>query len=496
MRKATIVLTPSFIFALALAALAQQNIQTNKDNKDTLHVTVSGNVDLDYVWRSQEITTFTDSFTGLKNGTGNPQDGHAENTFEGYLAVRFNVDLNDKVAALIEIGTKRVDGGVILNWGNATANPIQLREANVTVGDLLTPGLNLGVGISGWTFDIRGRGNSFAFDPHHSQSFAGASTFVAPLTAATGINLKTTQDNNLTLAARAGFPEELEPVGFWLNWNAGNIPLTIDLVALPAAIEGGPPSADEALYAIDAWYRLESGDLKARIGAILAVVTLPPIDAEIWTLGGGADIKMMNDSLEFWGQFYVQFGHAGYNLATNPGSTATAGGWAADFGAQYRIPNNPIWFGGGFSYRSGDNDTGTDKHVDSFLSYENVNDLMILEDMYLGLDWDTNYWAFKLNGGIALSIPPGKENLRIDGIVGITRTAESVAFAAGSTRALGDEIDGRVTWVLTKQAELHFGLGFLFSSKVLERSMDDAGASTSKSKSRAIEYVLGADLRF
>ena len=101
-----------------------------------------------------------------------------------------------------------------------------------------------------------------------------------------------------------------------------------------------------------------------------------------------------------------------------------------------------------------------------------------------------------LNGEKDLQIAP-KENLRIEGIVGITRTAESVNFGAiGTERKLGDEIDAKVTWALTKQASLHFGIGFLFDSKILEDSMDAAGASASKSKTRAIEYVLGADLKF
>ena len=175
-------------------------------------------------------------------------------------------------------------------------------------------------------------------------------------------------------------------------------------------------------------------------------------------------------------------------------NTAHAKGYAFNFGAEYTIPNNPVWFGASFNYLSGDKDVGPNKNINSFLSYGAINDLMILEDMYLGFDWDTNYWAFKVNGGFAMSLGTGKENLRIDGILGITKTAQTVAFATTSTKNLGDELDIHVRWILTKQASLHLGLGFLFSSDVLKDSMQASAGSDAKN--HAIEYVLGADLKF
>jgi len=166
MRKFTIATIPAFVLALALSAAAQEKpITTNKENKDTLKASVSGNVVLDYIWRSSEITSFNATAFGP---LGVNQD--AQNTFEGHLAIRMDVDLNDKVAAVVEFGTKRVDGGAILNWGDATADAIQLREARVVVSDFLTQGLKFGAGIADWSFDVRGKGSAMAFDPRHSQS--------------------------------------------------------------------------------------------------------------------------------------------------------------------------------------------------------------------------------------------------------------------------------------------------------------------------------------
>src|SRR5438132_882888 len=100
----------AFILATAASALAQERpLSTTKEMDQTVRVTVTGEVDLDYVWRRQEIT----AFKGGVSGAGAPGNSDSENTFEGFVALRLNVELSDKVSAIIEVGTKRVDGGQI-----------------------------------------------------------------------------------------------------------------------------------------------------------------------------------------------------------------------------------------------------------------------------------------------------------------------------------------------------------------------------------------------
>src|SRR5439155_1939991 len=115
------------LFALCLTALSaaaqKKPVMTSKSNSDTVKVTVNGDVVLDYVWRGREIAEFV-----VPAGFGGGPGSHSVNEFEGYAAIRLNADLSDKVSAMIEIGTKRVDNGFIQNWGNAGANVIQLRE--------------------------------------------------------------------------------------------------------------------------------------------------------------------------------------------------------------------------------------------------------------------------------------------------------------------------------------------------------------------------------
>lgn len=454
---------------LAASAWAQQGerpVMTSRDRADTVKVNVSGNVVLDYVWRSKEVTTFTDPA-----GPG----GENENTFEGYAAVRVDVELSEKVSAVVEVGTKRVDGGLINEWGNFVAEPIQLREAGVTVNEFLTPALSFRLGIANWAFDVRGRGSAFALDPRHSQSITK--------------NLGTTADGPLALGARAGAPEELEPVGAVFSYVRDQIALNV--VALPAVLEAGPAGDDESLYAIDFWYKLDSIGKDSRLGVVLARHDHTASDG-FYTLGGGIVLKGMSEGLELYGEVYMQFGTADRAA----GSDLDANGFGGQVGLEYRLAGEmKPWVGLNLTLVSGDDDTNpADDKVDRFLSYENVNDLAILEDMYLGFDWDSNYIALKVSGGVTFSVAGGKDNLELSAILGFCRTREDVQFASGGEDALGNEIDVRARWILNRQAAITALFAYLAGSDVLKESM--GGSANPDSEDNAMLYTLGVDLKF
>ena len=479
MRKLGLLTTPAFILALAVSAGAQEKpLTTKKESEGTVKVNVSGTVQLDYVWRSKEMEAAV--VTLGTNGTG-----ESENTFEGYAALRLDVELSDKVAAVLEVGNERVAGGGILAWGQtdpvtgSTSQDIVLREAHLRLSDFLTPALSAQIGIGTWSFDVRGKGSSFAFDPRHSQSFTR--------------NLSTTADTGASLT---NAPEELQPVGGVLTYTRDA--LTFELVLLPAVIEAGPASDDEALYAADFWYRLDGKG--SRVGAILAVVsyedgaTRGGGTTSVITLGGGASLKGFVENLEIFGEIYLQFGDAGINQAD--GDDLDAGGIAFTAGAEYTLSPQNIKVGGSITIISGDDDTvGTDDDVDTFLSYENVNDLIIIEDMYLGFDWDSNYFAFKAWGELPLSVGGGKDNLVLSAIIGITRTNEDVEFGGGvSEDALGNELDVKARWILNKQVSFRAGIALLMGSDVLEESM--GGSANPDSDDSAILFMVGTDVRF
>ncbi len=478
MKKFTPVLAACFVLALAAGAAAQEKpVTTTKEMTDTVKVTVSGSVVLDYVWRSGEVAVF--KFAEFDPGppptlTVGPESG--TNTFEGEVGVRVNVDLSDKVSAVVEFGKERVDLGVVPFAGDSQLvdQDVVIRELHVNIAEFLDPALRLQVGITTWSFDVRGRGSSFAFDPRHSQSITR--------------NVSNVEDDAFSLPLRALAADELDPIGGWLQYKRDA--LTLDVVFLPMIVEGGPPAEDEALYAVDLFYNLD--DKGSRIGAILALSSFAGGDTSVFTLGGGATLRNLVPNLELYGEIYLQFGNAG-KIGDD---TLDAGGIAFQVGAQYQLEGDMApWVGANITWISGDGDDDpTDDQVDNFLSYENVNDLIILEDMYFGYDWDANYFAIKLSGGLALSVGGGKNNLELSAILGITRTVEDVQFASGGEDGLGNELDFKARWILTKQASLHGAVAFLFSSDVVEQTMEDLGAEDPDDS--AILYTLGADLRF
>lgn len=475
------------VCAMALSAAAQQerNVTTSKDRGDTVKVNVSGRVVLDYVWRSSEVTAFTDSFT---NGVGTSK---SEGTFEGYVAVRMDMELSDKVSAVVEFGTKRVDlAATPLNalnpWSTGDTQVLHLREASVRIGEFLMPELSAEFGISNWNFDVRGKGNSFALDPRHSQSILR--------------NRIVTQDDDDALMARASTPDEQEPVGAVLTYSREAI--TLHLVALPTVIEAGHASDDESLYAIDFWYNLDQVGKGSRVGAVLALhgVGVPLADnlreGSMFTFGAGVVLKGLVDGLELYGEFYKNAGTAGQINAAQ--DDVDAAGLALQIGAEYRLPNNDmnIWFGVNFTMISGDDDTAPDEEANAFMGYENVGDLLILEDMYFGYDIDSNYTAVKIMGGLALSVGAGKNNLELSATLGFVNTTEDITgvLATDEEDALGTEIDVRAKWMLNKQVSINAAIAFLTGSDILESAM--GGSAAPDSEDNAMLFAVGINAGF
>jgi hypothetical protein len=457
----------NLILALTLTvALQDKPVTTTKEKEATVRIAVSGATDLDYVWRRKEIT----AFTGGTSGTNIPGASASENTFEGFAAIRIDATLSDLVFGVLEVGTKRVDGGAINYFNNrGAAEPIKLREAHVLKRELLMTELSLQLGITTWNFDLRGRGQSMAFDVRHSQRF--------------NRNVNAAADGPGSLAFRASDPQEFEPVGGWLRYERDRF--AVDVVALPAVLEGGAADNDECLYAIDLLYTMDSAG--SRFGFILALTDDPGGRSNVFTYGGGVDYRGVTN-LDAYVEFYFQNGR---NSAVAP---IRVGGYCFQVGAQYSFSGSlKPWVAANMTYFSGDGSATADRKSSAFNSYENINDLLILEDMYFGFDWDSNYRAFKVSGGIGITTI-NEADLKIWTMIGIGHTAKGVRFANETTRKLGNEIDLRVDWGMAKQFSLNLGVGFLFGSKVLEDSMGGPGAKDSSRQS--FLYSLGMDMKF
>lgn len=466
----------AFLLALGLRAQAQERpVMTSKDLSDTVKVTVTGVFDLDYVWRDEHITAFTGGVGG-----NTPADADSENTFEGSVALRLHAELSDRISAVFEFGTKRADAGALAIFAAPSAGTgsaalgLKVREAHIAIAELYLPELTAQMGIADWGFDLRGKGSSMAFDPHHSQNFIR--------------NVNAGPDTDATLNARAGDYQEFEPVGFWLRYNREKI--VLDLVALPAVIEGGSTNNDEALYALDLLYKLD--EKGSRAGFIVSAVSSPGGSSVIYTYGGGVDWRGTTN-LDVYGEVYYQTGR---NNTGGISPTLDVAAYAYQVGAEYSIPGDAQgWVGANLTYYSGDSEANGKSS--SFTSYEHVHDLLILEDMYFGYDWDSNYRAIKVMGGFSMNAA-GKANLHFSAVVGICNTARNVQFTSipvpENTRKLGNEVDLKAAWDFSKQLTISAAVAYLFGSEVLENSL--GGPSAPGASKSTVLFTFGTDLRF
>jgi hypothetical protein len=501
------------LFALCLmasAARAQERpVTTTTDRADSLKINASGGIKMDYVTRSREITGFINSLSNPTHDPAiptfpNPITSEPENTFQGEVFMRLGAELTSKITGTVEFGTRRFftfpggDAG-ITRYGGSSANAIELREASVRLGDFPAEGVIIEAGISTWSFNPRGKGGALAFDPRHSSTGHQNLQSIAPINGAEPI------DGRLI---NSGFPIDVQPLGGMATYGWGDH--RIEVVILPAVAEGGRPNGDEALYATDFWWDLPQVGKGSRVGVIVALSSVqtdqpalvnPPSNehGRIWTVGGGGTFKLFDGGLELYGEAYAQLGKASETAA---GDEVDAAGRAFRVGVEwnYTVGNPmPIWAGFNYTHLSGDDDTNlNDDEANRFAAYNGVADLMILEDPYFGFDWDGNYEAFKFYAGTAFSVMGRKDDLEIGFIAGITKTAEDVGTGAVTEDKLGNEMDVRVKWHLSKQASLTLAAAWLFGSDVLEAAMDAAGGpgSNPQANDSAYLYVLGFDVGF
>src|SRR5688572_27217901 len=336
--KKSALFAPALVAAMALSAAAQQGIQTSADRKETLKVTVSGGFDIDWVYRGKELVT-------VLGGSGED-----ESRLESNANVRFDLDLSSKVTVLINLAAVRLNG----NYANIgqlgeDGQDIKLWDAAVRLQEVMDDAVTLQVGTNNdFMFDIRGKGSCLFFAPGHAGAF--------------GENSGGVLDYNQVAGAVV-----------WYNREAAHFALAI----LPAINEGGPASNDEAAYAVTFYYDLDSVGKGSRIGAILAVNALDSATAggstsSVITIGGGASLKGLGGmtNLEVFAEFYIQSGDIG--------SGGDAGGTAFNIGGHFDIEGDMApWIELQLTMLSGDDDAG-DSDVDQFLSYENVNDFMIV----------------------------------------------------------------------------------------------------------------------
>jgi hypothetical protein len=435
-------------------------------------------MDLDYVHMNGEIV----EDKGAADGTDET------NLISGHTNIRLDIDLANNVSAVLDLGNY-VDavlaGGTIFptngffgNDGEVTG--VNVTEASVTLAEFLNPALTFKLGVNPYAIHFV-PGGSLLFEPRYSDTLVSTmspTASVAPAVSPTaGLGVVTVQ----------GAINELQPTGLVATYAREDIKL--DFLVLPSIDDNGDMTADESAYGIVFDYASEAlGKEGSHAGGTLMLFNAAGMSGSgIITVGGGATlVETWMERLTLFGELYFQFGSA----FDQDGMDADAGGFAFQLGGQYNFDaEQKPWIVGKLTWLTGD-DSATDADEDNFLSYETINDLLIIEDQYFGMNVRSNYMAFKILGGLSLSVGGEKNNFDLTGAFGFARMSEDVTLGTSSEDGLGIELDVCGAYHLNKQTTLDIQVGLLFSSDVLE------GLTGNNNEDSAWMFSLGVNAGF
>ncbi|MBI3269825.1 MAG: hypothetical protein HYZ53_12440 [Planctomycetes bacterium] len=597
------ILSLAFVFAFVVVADAQ-SVKTGGKNDSAKSITISGEIDFPWVHRNESMNEVLDrshawdvdantdgTTTGGNNSTGGTDnsvrvyqkddiqpDGTisttalAVNNSRGagpinsapsdfvnpQIRINFDIELAEKVSALISLETKRLDSDPFAgnrgvddtglsvfetrqDWGsNANKNlvgdenfSLTIGQAYVKVSEFLLQQLSLKIGIQDLKYDLRGNGQCWFMDVRHSEyaflspttenfgpegSTYGYSAF-NPNSHAAGIfrdeisspgGAKITFSDGDTLFVDVFAMKTLETRNFFGDFNDRGV---LDKNRVNQRRDGETQSHfDEDIYGLNVDYNIP--DSKSILNFVTTAFSGDSGSSLIWTVGGGADYFI--DALEIFGEIYGQWGTYG-NLRGNVNGAAVNNQFGDNI-ARTREARNGQPFGTSLDRESIDHESwmlhaglkytfdmsvkpwvevsgayvdGDDGDVDDddnenndFVSYENNNETLILEDSTFGLDVDSNYWKIALGLGITASL-----DHQDDFKWGLTWTYAEVATTpdrVGRTTVLnralgvgdannvdsrtdlvdvddqlGHELDWRTTWHYSESLSFNFNAGWL-----------------------------------
>lgn len=445
------------------------------EERGTQHITLSGFIGTNYIYRNE---LFADAHGGSL--TTNLD----EDFFDLRFGLQAKIQLNNNIQAIIELQSEPRAGTLLagsldhLYIANRTAVDefeLHFEKAYIQVNDFLFDHLNVRAGIIPHKYALRADSQSFFLDLGEAESpFATRAD-----THAMGI-LATYQplypvtfyvDTFYFVTAESSFQRQDEKV-FGLN---------LDLY-----LNKKITNADESTSTLVRFFYLTFAGIES------------DNQSPIWSIGGGLTYMLSGDPqtylMEAYGEAVVQVGDYDRPQLKEPFTGVKAqdhfafGGYAGLRFSYEKSPWKPYvdvsaW------YISGDDDAPDRTTNHDFVSYEDVDDAIILEDNDYGMDIDSNYWAIKFKTGINLK-PLTKEELRLDVFFG---HFQALDVGPNHSKNLGEEIDIRLTWEYSSDLTFSLVGGYLFHSRFLQQVYDEAGA---KGRQNAFIIRLESMLRF
>lgn len=428
-------------------------LTTGTDPGSALRLQVTGHIDLHYLYRSAEIDQ-----VGALLSVIPPTASGSENFWAGRISLRTDIEVKDLVTGVIELENRSFENGENKPFSaNPPDTPVEIKQGYIEVGEFLTSGLNVRIGVQNVTFRNRPQDEPFFMDLGESEGFfrgfQPAGKFIGnsvdrDIGQATGVRVFYSPAEIMTLQA------------FWMIYG-----------------EGGGTPRNESVYGIAA-NSLVGENWSAWV-LLVAVQGGGNHFGLIETAGVGLD--------GYWGaakemEIFVEAYGQGGTLQHAPAAVHKEA-YAFNLGSRYLgFFEKKLWIEAALSRRSGDRHPGDD-HDQAFQSYENVNRFLIMDSSEFGLDVDTNVTCARAAVGAGPFAVSGRP-LRLQADVG--RFA-AVTPVLASGRLWGVETDLSVIWNYNESFSLSLKGALLGDSEILHALTGEHHAWI---------FVFGADLKF
>lgn len=451
-----------FLILFAVASICEAG---NVETKKSKGITLSGEIELDSIFANREVNTVIYGLTG----TGKRQSSA---TFsDPTITLNFDIWLANQVKAYLSLKTPEylIDdlGSPAVPVGpfNLPRRMLEVDQAYVHIDQFGFKEFSIKLGIQDIVYDLLDSGNPFFLALGESED---------PFVKTNGTPFQVPGNGQFELNG-PGLASTVEAGGvkFTYNKKGKRLQFRGDAIFV-TTVETRQNDLDRDLFALVGTISVPSEkETAAKIMLTLASISQNPA-SRIWTLGLGSFVNATK-GLSLFAEAYGQGGTYwdNYDPATdtpnlsNETKTILQQAFGGYGGFRF-TGNKSAWkpyFGMEWWWLSGDPDRD-DRKQQNFISYEDVDDTIILEENNYGYDLDTNYSALKTR----LGFKPGRD-WELGLLYGSFRTGRKVRANAGlgykGFEKIGDELDIQLKWDYTEDISFRAGAGLLWNAKYL-----------------------------
>lgn len=479
------------------------DVVTDLTKRDTKLITITGTIEFDTVWRED----FFDSVFPRNNHPapyhkGTDQD---ELFINPTLGLRFKAELPDRFFGILELRTLPDAYGAEQGLLGTDSNRFHIQQASIGAEEFLGKGFSLHLGILPVEVDLRDNGDAFFMNVGESESpFTGAVhtnpvTHFTPLSvtgsphpgglAGSGYEWNPFLGGNAWWNNYSGQSKCSEFGGFGLRYEIGTpeeADFSLDVYG-GFTMETGLTGVDNFLFlAVPALHLDLMGEGKNRstVQAVAAMIQGDK-DTAVGALGFGFDL-WLTPYEDYWFEFFFEYmGQFGeYTSETRVGAHDKTHQAAHAFYAGLRFepkilkePDFRPFFEFSYWWISGDDGNPLDTNRD-FLSFEDVDTLLIMESNDVGLDVDCNYRALKWELGFKLET--FEFSVRY-GMFYLIHTPYHSYYGsppggrAHFSKLLGNEVDVRFSFKLQEHLTVSAVACILFDAQFWDQSTEARG---------------------